>query len=46
MCRLQEKTREVERMSLETIDFMIAMGEIHSELRRIAEVLEMMERRQ
>ena len=33
-------------MSLETIDFMIAMGQIHAELERIATVLEIMERRQ
>tara|TARA_R110002012_G_C11661055_1_gene612199 strand:- start:1484 stop:1663 length:180 start_codon:yes stop_codon:yes gene_type:complete len=33
-------------MSLETIDFMIAMSQIHAELERIATVLEIMERRQ
>ena len=33
-------------MSLETVDFMIAMGQIHAELRRIADVLEIIERRQ
>jgi len=32
-------------MSLETIDFMIAMSQIHAELERIAIVLEMIERR-
>jgi hypothetical protein len=32
-------------MSLETVDFMIAMSKIHAELARIANVLEMMERR-
>jgi hypothetical protein len=32
-------------MSLETIDFMIAMSKIHAELERIAVVLEMIERR-
>ncbi len=32
-------------MSLETVDFMIAMSQIHNELVRIANVLEMMERR-
>lgn len=33
-------------MSVETMDFMIAMGEIHAQLERIANVLEIMERRQ
>lgn len=33
-------------MSIETPEFLLAMGRIHIELRRIAEVLEMMERRQ
>ena len=32
-------------MSLETVDFMIAMSQIHAQLERIANVLEMMERR-
>jgi len=33
-------------LSLETVDFMIAMSQIHAELERIATVLEIMERRQ
>jgi hypothetical protein len=33
-------------MSLESVDFMIAMSQIHAELKRIADVLEIMERRQ
>ena len=33
-------------MTLETVEFMIAMSKIHAELERIATVLEIMERRQ
>jgi len=33
-------------LSLNTMDFMIAMSQIHAELERIATVLEIMERRQ